>query len=46
MLTGSGKAAIFFDRTANAGQIQAVVEGYLLGSFKMLEYKSGEGEGR
>ena len=41
-LTNSKKAAIFFERPADAGQVQAVVEGYLLGSFRMLEYKSGD----
>jgi len=39
-LTSSKKAAIFFDPPVDTGLVQAVVEGYLLGSFKMLEYKS------
>jgi leucyl aminopeptidase len=33
---------LVFDKSADSDQIQAAVEGYLLGSFKMLDYKSGK----
>jgi len=39
-LTGSKKAAIFFDRLSDPRYIQAAIEGFVLGSFKMLDYKS------
>jgi leucyl aminopeptidase len=40
-LTGSRKAAVYFDRFRDPVFFQGTVEGYLLGSFKMLEFKSG-----
>jgi leucyl aminopeptidase len=35
-------AAIYFDRQKDASVFQASTEGFLLGSFKMLDFKSGE----
>ncbi len=40
-LTNSRKAGIFVDRPSDTEALQAAVEGYLLGSFRMLDYKSG-----
>ena len=41
-LSGSKTAAVYFDRYGDSRFFQGAVEGYLLGSFKMLEFKSGD----
>jgi leucyl aminopeptidase len=41
-LTSGKKAVVYFDRQKDASFFQGAVEGYLLGSFKMLDFKSGD----
>jgi len=41
-LTGSRSAAVYFGRLADPACFQATIEGYLLGSYKLLDYKTGE----
>lgn len=41
-LIGSRKAVVFFDGFDNDEYYQAAIEGYMLGSFKMNEFRSGE----
>ncbi len=40
-LTSIGKAVFYFDGFEDASFFQAAIEGYLLGSFKFLEFKTG-----
>jgi leucyl aminopeptidase len=42
-LTGSRKVAVSFGGFDKAAYFQAAIEGFLLGSFKMLDYKTGKG---
>lgn len=41
-LSGSRKGILYFDRYRDPEFFQAAAEGYLLGSFQMLDFKSGE----
>ncbi|MCM2270949.1 MAG: leucyl aminopeptidase [candidate division Zixibacteria bacterium] len=41
-LTGSRKAVVYFDGFSDDEFFQAAIEGYMLGSFKMNEFRSGE----
>jgi len=41
-LTTVKKAAFYFGRVEKEEYFQAAIEGYLLGSFKLLEFKTGE----
>ncbi len=41
-LAASKKGIVYFDRYRDPEFFQGAVEGYLLGSFKMLDFKSGE----
>jgi leucyl aminopeptidase len=41
-LMSSAKAAFHLVRTEKEGYFQAIIEGYLLGSYKLLKYKTGE----
>lgn len=43
-LSGSAKAAFYFDKYDNEAFFQAAIEGYLLGAYTLLEYKTGEGK--
>ncbi len=41
-LTSIGRAVFYFDGFEDASFYQGTIEGYLLGSFKLLDYKSGD----
>ncbi len=41
-LTSIGRAVFYFDDFENATFFQGAIEGYLLGSYKLLDYKSGD----
>ena len=41
-LTSAKKAIVYFGKFEDASYYQAAIEGYLLGSFKLLDYKTGD----